>query len=153
VTIPPLKERKEDIKPIVEFYIKKYTGYDKPYDAEIIELYKKYDWAEGNVRELRDATRYMCQKAREQETITMEAVNSDYFSKDADVGNLCGGAVWKEVSEQVLESGYDSFMSGFERGILEFMAGNNDGVKTLAENMKLSEATLYRKLKKHGLKG
>jgi glutamyl-tRNA reductase len=58
LTIPPLRERKQDILPLVEFFIKKYsskvhkTAYGLDEEAE--QLLLDYDWP-GNVRELENA--------------------------------------------------------------------------------------------------
>ncbi len=55
IRIPPLRERKEDIPPLAEFFINKYAnkkGGDLPgIDHETIELLEKHSWP-GNVREL-----------------------------------------------------------------------------------------------------
>jgi DNA-binding NtrC family response regulator len=49
--IPPLRERKEDIKPLAEFYIKKFSGGGKQFSKEAYDALMKYDFP-GNVREL-----------------------------------------------------------------------------------------------------
>ncbi|MFQ5864338.1 MAG: sigma 54-interacting transcriptional regulator [bacterium] len=58
ITIPPLRERKEDILPLAEFFIKKYsTKIHKTVhglDEQAVRLLLDYDWP-GNVRELENA--------------------------------------------------------------------------------------------------
>lgn len=53
--IPPLRERKPDIKDLASFFIEKYNslfGMDvKGLDDEVLDLFYSYDWP-GNVREL-----------------------------------------------------------------------------------------------------
>jgi DNA-binding NtrC family response regulator len=49
--IPPLRERKDDIKPLAEFYIKKFSGGGKQLSKEAFDALMKYDFP-GNVREL-----------------------------------------------------------------------------------------------------
>jgi len=49
--IPSLRERKEDIKPLVEYYIKKFSGEGKEFSKEAYDALMKYDFP-GNVREL-----------------------------------------------------------------------------------------------------
>ncbi|MEG6523592.1 sigma-54-dependent transcriptional regulator [Desulfotomaculum sp. 1211_IL3151] len=55
IEIPPLRERKEDILPLVAYFLAKYNkefNKDiKGFSNETIELLKNYDWP-GNVREL-----------------------------------------------------------------------------------------------------
>ncbi|MFH1728892.1 MAG: sigma 54-interacting transcriptional regulator [Pseudomonadota bacterium] len=57
VSIPPLRERKEDILPIMEYYINKYAGFNKPYSDEVKKAYLENDFCEGNVRELKDSVK------------------------------------------------------------------------------------------------
>jgi two-component system response regulator AtoC len=56
IDVPPLRERKEDIPILVEYFVKKYrTELDIPesftIDSQMMDLFLKYDWP-GNVREL-----------------------------------------------------------------------------------------------------
>ena len=55
ITIPPLRERPEDITPLVEHFIEKFNaGYGKKVrsvDPKVMRLFERYPWP-GNVREL-----------------------------------------------------------------------------------------------------
>jgi len=57
IEIPPLRDHKEDIPPIAEAMLrnlnKKYSTRVTGMDAEVIDLFQRYDWP-GNVRELRN---------------------------------------------------------------------------------------------------
>lgn len=57
IKLPPLRERKEDIRPLADYFIRKYSD-DlcrdiKKVDAAVMELFEKYSWP-GNVRELQN---------------------------------------------------------------------------------------------------
>ncbi len=58
VFIPPLRERKEDIEPLVNFFLehynRKFRKNVKAASQETMRLLKNYDWP-GNVRELKNA--------------------------------------------------------------------------------------------------
>ncbi|MGY5851118.1 sigma-54-dependent transcriptional regulator [Salegentibacter sp. F14] len=58
ISIPPLRQRKEDIIPLVNIFLKKYKGEYGKADLEIslraMQILEKYDWP-GNVRELENA--------------------------------------------------------------------------------------------------
>lgn len=58
ITLPPLRERKEDIPDLVEYFIFKYSHkYQKVVtgvDSEVMEIFMNYSWP-GNVRELENA--------------------------------------------------------------------------------------------------
>ena len=63
LNIPPLRERRDDIKELVDYFIKKYN---KKYDARLSvinedawQIILNYDWP-GNVRELENLIQYLC---------------------------------------------------------------------------------------------
>ena len=53
VTMPPLRERTEDIKELAEYFIKKYSGSqgESSLSQEALDVLEQYSWP-GNVREL-----------------------------------------------------------------------------------------------------
>jgi DNA-binding NtrC family response regulator len=55
ITLPPLRERREEIPILTEYFLKKYSvQYNKPHSeigAETMRLFMEHDWP-GNVREL-----------------------------------------------------------------------------------------------------
>ena len=57
MTIPPLRQRKQDIRHLVSSFCAKYAqGEARSFAEETLELLEKYDWP-GNVRELENVTR------------------------------------------------------------------------------------------------
>jgi DNA-binding NtrC family response regulator len=58
LTIPPLRERKDDIPPLIEHFIRKYSRGSLPveFSPEIMERILGHDWP-GNVRELENIVR------------------------------------------------------------------------------------------------
>ncbi|HEX2964670.1 MAG TPA: sigma-54 dependent transcriptional regulator [Syntrophorhabdaceae bacterium] len=60
ITVPPLRERKEDIPPLIEYLLKKHTkGIDVVMEAEAIEYLQNRPW-KGNVRELENLIARAC---------------------------------------------------------------------------------------------
>lgn len=55
--IPPLRERKEDIVLLLNYFLKK-RGINLVIDSEIYDLLLKYDWS-GNIRELKNVVEYI----------------------------------------------------------------------------------------------
>jgi len=51
ITLPALRQRKEDIKLLVKYFLKKYNGTQLSFDSQTWEMLLSYDWP-GNVREL-----------------------------------------------------------------------------------------------------
>jgi two-component system response regulator AtoC len=70
IDVPPLRERREDIPVLVDFYVKKYCSElniteDPAIDSEMMGLFMQYDWP-GNVRELSNTIkRFMVMGDRE----------------------------------------------------------------------------------------
>jgi transcriptional regulator with PAS, ATPase and Fis domain len=55
LTLPPLRERKDDIEPLLEFFMRKYLGDKAPQvPAEALAALQEYRWP-GNIRELQNA--------------------------------------------------------------------------------------------------
>lgn len=62
ITVPPLRERKEQILPLAEYYLnfyqKKYERKPPPLSSRVIEVFKEYPWP-GNIRELENMIKRM----------------------------------------------------------------------------------------------
>jgi two-component system NtrC family response regulator len=58
VEVPDLKERKEDIEPLANFFAKKY-GYSSDLPQPVINKLKTYNWP-GNIRELENVIYRLC---------------------------------------------------------------------------------------------
>jgi transcriptional regulator with PAS, ATPase and Fis domain len=151
ITVPPLRERKEDIAPIMEFYIQETCGQLKPYDPEILTLFEKFDWREGNVRELISATRYMCRKAKDEPTILRSHVSPFYHAENGSLGADAVNFYNLVETQQVFQDGLDTYLSQIEKIILKKVAGTETEVPVLAQKLKISEATLGRRLRKYEL--
>jgi len=56
IDIPPLRKRKDDIAPLIDFFVQKYQSgtKSKMFTPETLDILRKYDWP-GNVRELENA--------------------------------------------------------------------------------------------------
>jgi DNA-binding NtrC family response regulator len=61
--IPPLRERKDEIIPLAQYFIAEYTSESgrpcRELDANVIEALNSYNWP-GNIRELRGVISYAC---------------------------------------------------------------------------------------------
>jgi transcriptional regulator with PAS, ATPase and Fis domain len=136
IKIPPLRERKEDIKPLLEALLNKYCriyNISIPgYNQEIVELLKSYSWT-GNIRELENAVEYMI--------------------------NLLGGdkeITIKHLPSKLLESGTNKFedeelrLEALEKKTiikaLKRYGTNTEHKRMAAEALGISLASLYRKI-------
>lgn len=138
VAVPPLRERREDIPPLVMHFIKcaRPMGRVVPdIHPESLSLLMEYDWP-GNVRELENFVQRVLIIAGSEANITrghvVEAFNMDRIGQVSIGASVLGKGVSPEIMKTVLE--------------------RNAGVKEHAANeLGLSHGTFYRRLEKLGL--
>ncbi len=143
ITIPPLRERKEDI----HFYIKNATdkigrrlGKYVSVTPQAIKLLSDYSYP-GNIRELEN-TIEVCLVSDEDGIIDVNDLPENIVKdkkKDIKDFNLSfnGFPSLSEVEVSVLRRALEAYKSKAE----------------VAKNLKISRSTLYRKLKEYGLEG
>ncbi len=51
IQLPPLRERTEDIQPLIAHFLKAYKGHDREFLMKTVRLLERYEWR-GNIREL-----------------------------------------------------------------------------------------------------
>ena len=150
--LPPLRERKQDIPDLTEFFKNRMAAHIgkqiAPLTAEIIEVLQTYDWP-GNVRELEHTIQRavtVCQGSQ----IVLEDLGS-YRSR------ITGAAldlVWTSLSDS--QDREIVPLDEFERlYILEVLKTTNwkvKGAEGAAERLELPPSTLYSRMKKLGIK-
>ncbi|MDD5457097.1 MAG: sigma-54 dependent transcriptional regulator [Candidatus Margulisbacteria bacterium] len=136
ITLPPLRERQEDIVPLAEYFLKlrgrEFNKKVTAFSRAAFNLMHKYRWP-GNVRELDNVVTRAILKA-----------NSEII----DVQDL---DIYLTVPEQS-SGGTGLSLKNMEKIQIEFVLGKNKGniVKT-AKELGITRATLYNKLKEYGL--
>lgn len=58
IHVPPLRQRKEDILPLVDYFIRQETGASRAMSSKLSDFLLCHSW-DGNVRELRNVAEYM----------------------------------------------------------------------------------------------
>lgn len=135
IRIPPLRERKEDILLLIDFFLKKYNAKHKKnvkgVTREVRDMLMKYDYP-GNVREL--------------ENITERAIvltRGDYISKE-DLPAFSG------ETKDLLEKNMRETVETIERNMILDALINSEWVQTKAASiLGLSERMLRYKIKKY----
>jgi two-component system response regulator HydG len=141
IDLPALRERRSDIKLLVDHFLKHFTkahGKDvESIDRDALVALVQYDWP-GNVRELRNAVESMVVRAKGN-ILTRADLPPEIWAPlpvDQDGWQFLAGRTWQDVERNHI------------RVSLELCGGNR--LKT-AKAMGLSERTLYRKIKEYGL--
>jgi PAS domain S-box-containing protein len=138
---PPLRERKEDIVPLMDFFLKKYNAFMNRnltgFSDEARKVYEDYAWP-GNVRELENAVEYGVNMAQGI-MIDVDAIPRRLFDT-ADIDAL--------IEEDSLSIG--ERVRRFENAIitskLRKYGNTSDAKDEVAKELGISRATLYRKL-------
>ena len=155
IRIPPLRERREDIPEILDFYLKK-SAADNGKDVsdispEALGVLMAYDWP-GNVRELRNCVERMVVFARGA-TLTMTDVPADIRSavgEQFEAKAMPPKATETASAESLPNVGLN--VKENEKSLilkaLEECGGNRSQA---ALKLNISRRTLYRKLHEYGL--
>ncbi|MFQ6070196.1 MAG: sigma-54-dependent transcriptional regulator [Candidatus Aminicenantales bacterium] len=129
--LPPLKERKEDILPLAEHFLKKYAEENgkrvKKFSPQVVEFMLNYSWP-GNVRELENMVERGVILSK-QGAITMDELPQDVIHPS-------------QVEEKTLEAVTKNHILN----ILEETKGN---ISKAAKILGIQRMTLYNRLKKY----
>ena len=136
IQIPPLRECREDIMPLADFFLQLANGefekQVKGFDAEARKRLLAYTWG-GNVRELKSAVR-------------MAVLHTEGDTVTADTLEL-------EEQPQDIASGFDERETQLNRErLLHALRQSGGNKRKAAELLGISPSTLYKKLDKYGVK-
>ena len=166
IFLPPLRERKEDILPLVEFFISRYNRKFRKNITGITDesrkLMLKYDWP-GNVRELKNAVeRAMILEEENQLNpdylpFAVAQQHSAYTAFEHSSGNSNGDASGKQLPNgrslpklEIPEGG--TSLEEVERELVDIAMAQANGNQThAAKLLDISRDALRYKLKKFGL--
>ncbi len=136
--IPPLRERKEDIPLLIDYFMNKYCDHmeihKKTISKQAMNLLCNYEW-KGNIRELQNTIEYICCICSGQE------VACDDITEKLQVNTNV------EESEGIMP------INSLERKeiikALETFGYTTEGKLNAAKTLGMSKSTLYRKLKEY----
>ncbi|MBI5025949.1 MAG: sigma-54-dependent Fis family transcriptional regulator [Nitrospirae bacterium] len=140
ISIPPLRERKEDIPLLVEHFLKafaaQYGQRPKTISKATLDALLSYDWP-GNVRELKNTIeRFVIMSTPHSQTIDIRYVPTikegriDYYSYKS------------------LKDARDAFEKDF---ILKRLEANNWNISKTSEDLDIERSNLHRKIKAFGI--
>jgi DNA-binding NtrC family response regulator len=144
IEVPPLRERKQDIPPLVGSFVKRFAQQLGKSEPEITpEAFQKlldYSWP-GNVRELQNAIEYAVVLTR-QNLITVKELPSEVQLP----------AVLQKTERGEPQSAKAQTLDEMERGaILQALAQTHGNKKRAAQLLGIQRPTLYNKMKRFGI--
>ena len=146
IRIPPLRERRNDISPLISHFISRYAvENDKEIEGvskEAMDVLMKYDYP-GNVRELENAIERAVVMARGTIVAAEDLpvhIRSTRSKSESRYGSVAGGSLPEMVEN-------------LERHLIADALAESDGNQSkAAELLGISERNLRYKLKKYGMK-
>ena len=140
IRIPPLRERKEDIRPLVEHFLRRFTerygAIPKRIKPEVIAALENHAWP-GNVRELRNMVESMFLMA------SGDSLGLDALPSKIQVPPISGSKKINLRSSTATGKLEDAELE-FIRETLEADHGN---LTLVAKHLGIAKSTLYIKLK------
>lgn len=143
--IPPLRDRREDIKPLVEHILKNLAerteSRPKTIDSNAIEFLEKYNWP-GNVSELRNAIERACAFSEDDRVRPVDLPAKVTQQIEVPTPSASAG-----MTKLPIGSKLDDFIKAQERiFIQETLKYNSGSREKTASMLGISIATLYRKM-------
>jgi two-component system, NtrC family, response regulator AtoC len=144
IEVPPLRDRKQDIPPMVAFFVKQFAqqlGKPEPEIApDAFQKLLEYSWP-GNVRELQNAIEYAVVLAR-QNMIDVKELPRE----------LQLPAALQQLGAGIPGQGGVQSLDDMERvTILQALAQSHGNKKKAAELLGIQRPTLYNKLKRYAI--
>lgn len=170
ITIPPLRERKEDIGYFIKFYVNKHNhtfGKNIQYvSKELIARLEKYSWP-GNVRELEHMIVYgMSMVDPNSNTLKFEDIKDKFLEKieesDKRFFEKKQEKIHREEDKKIVQEGEEihekevfslkKTVEQYERHLIEkALSDSNGNISKASEKLMVPRQTLQRKIKQHGI--
>ena len=151
ITLPPLRERQEDIELLVHYFLHLHTrrlGSVYPGIApDVVEILRKHRWP-GNLRELSNSMEYLVNVVPSGEVIDSTLLPPNLLNngttEQSDV---------TEVSEAhlSLDDAGGTALEEMEKQMIREALSRHNSKKQVADELGIGIATLYRKIKKYEL--
>ncbi|SCM95436.1 Transcriptional regulator [Bacillus mycoides] len=144
VNIPPLRERHEDIFPLIHFYLQKYNqifNQTRTFSKQTIDVFQRYQWP-GNIRELENTIEQLVIMAKKEE-ISIHDLPDRFHSVSMEEEALESLKKGNNLS-QIIES--------MEKTIIGQAIKENKTTRKTAKVLGITQTSLIRRLKKYNIR-
>jgi hydrogenase-4 transcriptional activator len=163
--VPPLRERRSEIPPMINYYINHYSARFGKRDIVItpqtIDLLMVYDWA-GNVRQLCNEIQRIVARAEDGEKITPEHLSADLKRSASSIATFSENGNVKPIASY--DSAFTSFSIGALSGTLDEAVSELEtqmikaaltrhrwNISRVANELGLTRRGLYMKIARYGI--
>jgi two-component system nitrogen regulation response regulator GlnG len=162
IDIPPLRNRKDDIIPLVEYFMQKYQqnpGRVKMLTPETLKILRAYDWP-GNVRELENAIQRAVTLSQG-DKIFPDSLPAQIFKPSHGISLAFENFLEEKLSDLVermggLETGdmYSLVLKRVEKPLITLVMKKTEGNQARAAHLLgINRNTLRKKIKEFRIKG
>ena len=144
IKIPPLRERKEDIIPLAEFFLKKFIALNsskvKGFSKPVLEKLMNYSWP-GNVRELENAIERAVVLTSSDYIVNEDLPDQEEFRAVFQAHNKPQSDFQSTQFDKILT------IDDMVKRYIKFVLDKNNGAKEkTARDLDIDRKTLYRKI-------
>lgn len=138
VVVPPLRNRKEDIVPLIIFFLNKFNkkyGMNKKIAPEVIQSFLKYDWP-GNVRELENTIERLIVTSDKKIITFYNLQENTKISKDSGKNTMYLKDVLEQTEKQLLIQAFQQCRT----------------TREMADVLGISQSAVVKKMQKYEIK-
>ena len=149
IKIPPIRERKEDILPLItkflKFYNQKY-GLNKKISEEVFPILQDYKWP-GNIREIRNLVEHMVVVSKDEE-ISVDSIPTNITPElikdiEANKMQLLCTCCFQAYTKMALKDATDKF----QKDVINFLMEKGNSKSKVAKMLSVNPSTVTRKVK------
>ncbi|HTL31076.1 MAG TPA: sigma 54-interacting transcriptional regulator [Tepidisphaeraceae bacterium] len=165
VYLPPLRNRREDIPRLIDYFLDKYNSINerklRRISRDMLNILMRYPWP-GNVRELENAIERAVVLSRDEDftedllplSVAMFAAQRRSTQSSESIETITSRLADQAIADYELREGeiYQLVMDQIERALIDRALGKCEGVKTKAADfLGINRNTLNKKVKDLGI--
>ena len=148
ITMPPLRQRSEDIAPLAQYFVKRYDrefGLKKELSPKAVSFLEKQEFY-GNIRELQNLIQRLMISTEDQVIEVRDVVAALAVDERGE-----GGTEVPEVQRSLEPCSLRQILAQHEESILRAYRRQYGSTRKLAEMLGVSQPSVVRKLKQYGI--